>query len=159
MKFLTRRKLLLMGLGAAIVARGSEEYKRDRHANFQRQAVTDGITSDSQSIIDTAYSLEANWETEVAQRHEILAATQLENPIVDYNREISKWTIQSCKLAVQQFQTGKSNPKYDGDLTLLPDYNANFHNYTQLASFRIEEELLDNYLQLPETISPVDMLI
>ena len=157
MKFLTRRQLLLMGLGAAIIARGSEEYKRDRQAKIQRQSFTEGITDDSQSIIDTAFNLEADWETEVAQRREILAATQLQNPLLDYNREISKWTIQSCKLAVQQYQTGRSNPKYNGDLTLLPDYNANFHNYTQLASFKIEEEILENYLRLPETTSSLNM--
>lgn len=145
MKYLSRRRLLLMGLGLGITARGASEYSRDRHWLQQRQSTIDTLTSNPQSIIDTAYDLELNWETEVARRQEILAATQLQYPHLDYDREMSQWMIQSCKLAVQQYNTGRSNLKYDGDLTLLPDYNANFQDYTQLASFQIEEDILENY--------------
>lgn len=151
MKHLSRRQLLLMGLGIGIVARGGSEYSRDRSSFLRRQTVIDAVTNNPQSIIDTAYNLEADWETEVAQRQEILTATQLQPPLVDYNRELSKWLIQSCKLAVQQYNTGRSNPQYDGALTLLPDYNANFKDYTQLASFQIKEDILENYLQWYDT--------
>lgn len=145
-----------MGLGAGIIARTTNEYNRDRNFNLQRQALAKGITGDPDSIIDTAYNLEADWKTEIDQRHEILAATQLRYPQVNYNREMSKWLIQSCKLAVQQYKTGRSNLKYDGALTLLPDYNANFHSYTQLTSFQVEEEILENYFRLPEAVSLED---
>lgn len=145
-----------MGLGAGIIAKAADEYSRDRNSNLQRRAFTNRIADDPETIIDTAYNLEADWETEIAQRHEILAATQLRHPILDYDRDKSKWMIQSCKLAVQQYKTGRSNPKYDGSLTLLPDYNANFHNYTQLTSFQIEEEIVENYLQLQEAVALED---
>ena len=147
MKHLTRRRLLLMGLGMGITARGTQEYSRDRNSLLQRQAAIDRITNNPQSIISRAYDLEANWETEIAQRQAILAATQLQHPKLNYDREMSKWMIQSCKLAVQQYNTGRSNLRYDGALTLLPDYNANFDSYTQLASFQIEEDILENYFR------------
>lgn len=156
MKFLSRRKLLLMGLGAGIVARIGDEYRRDRNFELQRQENSNAIADDPQNIIDTAYNLESDWETEIAQREAILNATELEYPRIDYNREMSKWMIQSCKLAVQQYKTGRSNLKYDGALTLLPDYNANFDNYQQVASFQIEEEILENYWQLQESIITKD---
>ena len=156
MKRFNRRKLLFMGLGAGIAARIGDEYRRDRNFELQTQAVADAITDDPENIISTAYNLEADWETEIAQRQAILSSTGLQYPNLDYNREMSKWMIQSCKLGVQQYKTGRSNPKYDGKLTLLPDYNANFHNYQQLASFQIEEEILENYWQLRESIVSVD---
>ena len=153
---LNRRKLLLLGLGAGIVSRIRDEYNRDRNFNLQRKALANTFTDDPENIINTAYNLEADWETEIAERHEILAATSLKYPTIDYNRDMSKWMIQSCKLAVQQYKTGRSNPKYDGALTLLPDYNANFNSYTQLASFRIEEELVENYWRLRDAVLSED---
>ena len=152
MKNFNRRKLLLMGLGASIAARVGSEYQRDRNFNLETQAFTDTLTDNPEQIIDTAYNLEVNWDTEVAQRHEILNSTNLRYPTLEYDREMSKWMIQSCKLAVQQYRTGRSNLKYDGDLTLLPDYNANFKNYRQVTSLQIEEEIIENYWQLQESI-------
>ena len=156
MKFLSRRKLLLMGLGAGIAARMGNEYQRDRNFVRQRRENNNAIADNPENIIDTAYNLESDWETEIAQRQAILNGTELEYPRIDYNREMSKWMIQSCKLAVQQYKTGRSNPKYDGVLTLLPDYNANFHNYQQVASFQIEEEIIENYWQLQESVFTKD---
>ena len=155
-KFLSRRKLLLMGLGAGIAARMGNEYQRDRNFARQRRQSNNAIADNPQNIIDTAYNLESDWETEIAQREAILNGTEIQYPRIDYNREMSKWMIQSCKLAVQQYKTGRSNPKYDGALTLLPDYNANFDNYQQIASFQIEEEIIENYWQLQESIFTED---
>ncbi|MEM8673494.1 MAG: lipase family protein [Cyanobacteria bacterium P01_G01_bin.67] len=149
---LTRRTLLLLGLLSGIIARTRDEYNRDRNFERQREAAVDSFTNDPDNIIDTAYNLEADWETEIAQRHEILAATNLKYPNLDYDREMSKWMIQSCKLAVQQYKTGRSNPKYDGDLTLLPDYNDNFQHYEQVTSFQIEEEIVENYWRLRDSL-------
>jgi len=145
-----------MGLGAGIAARMGNEYQRDRNFVRQRRENNNAIADNPQNIIDTAYNLESDWETEIAQRQAILNGTELEYPRIDYNREMSKWMIQSCKLAVQQYKTGRSNPKYDGVLTLLPDYNANFHNYQQVASFQIEEEIIENYWQLQESVFTKD---
>lgn len=151
MKFFNRRQLLLMGLGAGVAARINNEYQRDRNFDREIQAFTDSLTNDPQNIVDTAYNLEANWDTEVSQRQEILSSTSLRYPLIDYNREMSNWMIQSCKLAVQQYRTGRSNIKYDGALTLLPNYNDNFDHYRQVASFQIEEEIIENYWQLKDS--------
>ena len=134
-----------MGLGASIAARVGSEYQRDRNFNLETQAFTDTLTDNPEQIIDTAYNIEADWDTEVAQRHEILNSTNLRYPTQEYDREMSKWMIQSCKLAVQQYRTGRSNLKYDGDLTLLPDYNKNFANYQQVTSLQIEQEIIEDY--------------
>ena len=157
MKNFNRRKLLLMGLGASATARIVDEYQRDRNFNLEVQAFTDSLTDNPGQIIDTAYNLEADWDTEVEQRQEILNSTNLQYPTLEYDREISKWMIQSCKLAVQQYRTGRSNLKYDGNLTLLPDYNKNFTSYQQVASFQIEEEIIENYWQLQSIFEPEDM--
>ena len=157
MKNFNRRKLLLMGLGASIAARIGSEYQRDRNFDLESQAFTDTLTDNPEQIIDTAYNIEADWDTEVAQRHEILNSTNLSYPTREYDREMSKWMIQSCKLAVQQYRTGRSNLKYDGDLTLLPDYNANFKNYQQVASLQIEQEIIEDYLRLKSFIIDDDM--
>ena len=152
-----RRKLLLMGLGASIAARVGSEYQRDRNFNLETQAFSDTLTDNPEQIIDTAYNIEADWDTEVAQRHEILNSTNLRYPTLEYDREMSKWMIQSCKLAVQQYRTGRSNLKYDGDLTLLPDYNKNFANYQQVTSLQIEQEIIEDYWQLKSVFDPDDM--
>lgn len=152
MKFFSRRKLLLMGLGIGVTARIGDEYNRDRNFDLQRQAIDQSLSQDPENIIDTAYNLESDWDTEIAQRRSILSGTRLQYPSIDYDREMSKWMIQSCKLAVQQYKTGRSNSKYDGAMTLLPDYNKNFSSYRQVASFQIEEEIIENYLQLKESI-------
>ena len=157
MKNFNRRKLLLMGLGASIAARVGSEYQRDRNFNLETQAFSDTLTDNPEQIIDTAYNLEADWDTEVAQRHEILNSTNLGYPTLEYDREMSKWTIQSCKLAVQQYRTGRSNSKYDGALTLLPDYNANFKHYRQVTSLQIEQEIIEDYWQLRSVFAENDM--
>ena len=157
MKNFNRRKLLLMGLGAGVAARIGSEYQRDRNFNLESQAFTDTFTDNPEHIIDTAYNLESDWDTEVARRHEILGATSLRYPTLEYDREMSKWMIQSCKLAVQQYRTGRSNLKYDGDLTLLPDYNANFKHYRQVTSLQIEQEIIENYWQLRSVFVEDDM--
>ncbi len=150
--FWKRRQILLMGLGLGTVARVHSEYQRDRNFQQQSQSYTDAISASPENIVDTAYNIEADWETEIAQRQEIINATSLEYPRVDYDRSISEWLIQSCKLAVQQYRTGRSNPKYDGELTLLPDYNANFGKYRQVSSLQISEEIVENYWQLQESL-------
>ena len=145
-----------MGLVTGTIARLGSEYSRDRNFELQTQAIAEKVSDNPQNIIDTAYNLEADWETEIAKRQEVLASTELQYPSIEYDREMSKWMIQSCKLGVQQYKTGRSNPKYDGALTLLPDYNTNFHEYKQVVSFQIKEEIVENYWQLQESIFSAD---
>ncbi len=147
----TRRQLLLMGIGIGAIARVTSEYIRNHSLNLQRQTIQDLTTMDAENIINTAYGLEKDWETEILQRQETLAAAKkLTQPNIDYDRQTSKLLIKACKLAVQQYKTGTSNSSYDGSLELLPDYDLDFANYTQIASFKIKEEQVENYFRLNE---------
>ena len=147
----TRRQLLLMGIGIGAIARVTSEYIRNHSLNLQRQTIQDLTTMDAENIINTAYGLEKDWETEILQRQETLAAAKkLTKPNIDYDRQTSKLLIKACKLAVQQYKTGTSNSSYDGSLELLPDYDLDFANYTQIASFKIKEEQVENYFRLNE---------
>lgn len=147
----SRRQLLLMGIGLGTVARVTTEYRRNRSFNLQRQAIREMSAMDAESIISTAYGLERDWDTEMLQRQETLAAAKkLTEPKIAYDRPTSKLLIKACKLAVQQYKTGRSNFSYDGSLKLLPDYDLDFARYTQIASLKIEEEQLENYFRLNE---------
>lgn len=73
---LNRRKLLLLGLGAGIASRIGDEYNRDRNFNLQRKALANTFTDDPENIINTAYNLEADWETEIAERLDTPPAEQ-----------------------------------------------------------------------------------
>ena len=147
----TRRQLLLMGIGVGTLARVTTEYMRNRSLDLQRQAIREMAAMDAESTINAAYGLERDWETEMLQRQEILAAaTKLTEPKIAYDRQTSKLLIQACKLGVQQYKTSRSNFSYDGSLKLLPDYDLDFYNYTQIASFKIEQEQIENYFRLNE---------
>ena len=147
----TRRQLLLMGIGVGAVARVTAEYMRNHSFELQRQAIQKMTPMDMESIISTAYGLERDWDTEMLQRQETLAtAKKLTKPKIAYDRPTSKLLIKACKLAVQQYKTGRSNFSYDGSLKLLPNYDLNFAPYTQIASFKIEQEQLENYFRLNE---------
>ena len=148
----TRRQLLLMGIGVGAVARVTTEYMRNRSLDLQRQAIQEIMTAmNGESIISTAYGLERDWETEILHRKETLAAAKkLTKPKIAYDRPTSKLLIKACKLAVQQYKTGRSNFSYDGSLKLLPNYDFNFAPYTQIASFKIEQQQLENFFRLNE---------
>ena len=99
---LTRRQLLLMGIGVGTVARLTTEYRRNRSFDLQRQAIQEMTAADVESIIDTAYGLQRDWDTEILQRQETLAAARkLAEPKISYDRQTSKLLIKACKLGVQ----------------------------------------------------------
>ena len=157
MKF-NRRHLLWAGLGAGVTVTCAKEHLRVQAVRQQqelnilaRETITDEI-----SIMDAAYASEADWEDEVEKRRALLSSSNLTLPTQPYNREISKRLMQFCKLAVQQYKTGRANPNYDGAINLLPDYHAGLKDYTQLTNFTITQEIIEDYFKQEDLPIPSD---
>ncbi len=148
MKF-NRRNFLWATFGAGTAIAGSHEQLRlqaIRQQQKQNELIRSSI-SDDISLIDAAYASEADWENEMAKRRQLLASNNLTPPVLPYSREISQRLIHFCKLSVQQYKTNRSNPGYDGDIRVLPDYDAKIKPYTQLTSFQQEQDIIENYLK------------
>ena len=148
MKF-NRRNFLWATFGVGTAIAGSQEQLRlnaIRQKQEQNQLLRSSI-SDDVSLIDAAYVSEADWENEIAKRRQLLSANNLTTPVLPYSREMSQRLIHFCKLSVQQYKTNRSNPGYDGDVNVLPAYDANIKAYTQLTSFQQEQDIIENYLK------------
>ena len=148
MKF-NRRNFLWVIFGAGTAISGSREYLRlqaIRQQQEQNQLARSSI-SDDISLIDAAYASEADWEDEMAKRRQLLASNNLTPPVLPYSREMSQRLIHFCKLSVQQYKTNRTNPGYDGDIKVLPDYDDSIKPYTQLTTFQQEQDIIENYLK------------
>ena len=154
MKF-NRRYFLLAGLGAGVTGRITQEHLRVQSVRQQQElrTLTRETITDDISIINTAYASETNWENEIETRKKLLTQDILTPPTQTYDREMSKQLIHICKLAVQQYKTARANPNYDGDIKLLPNYRDDFKDYTQLANFTLEQEIIEKYFK--SKISPL----
>ncbi|MEO0768968.1 MAG: lipase family protein [Cyanobacteria bacterium J06649_4] len=155
MKF-NRRALLWVGLGASAAVTGIKEKLRTQA--LQSQA---GLSSPAQntlknhlSIMSAAYSSEAGWEEEVERRKTLLSFDQLRPPELPYSRDLSKLMMTFCKLAVQQYKTGREDPSYGGEINLLPAYSRTLKDYEQIADFTIEEEIIEEYFKENEVVAP-----
>lgn len=157
---LNRRRLLLAGLGAGVTISSTREHLRTRAVLGQNNlnALTDETLTDHISIMDAAYASEASWGEEVEKRKTLLSAANWKPPEQPYNREISKRLIQFCKLAVQQYKTGRTNPNYEGEIDLLPAYRNTLKNYSQVANFTIEEEIIEEYFKSTKSPNSQDIL-
>jgi triacylglycerol lipase len=67
-----------------------------------------------------------------------------------YDRATSALLLRCCDLAVAQFLYSQENPAFDGTLSSLPNFPAEFSRYTQVASFRAAQINV-----LEDTESPV----
>ena len=148
MKF-NRRHLLLAGLGAGGAVASAKEHLRVQAVRKQQNLNTLArvTLTDSISIMEAAYASEADWEDEVANRRRLLSSSNLTPPTQTYNRELSKLLIRFCKLAVQQYRTGRANPNYDGAIDLLPAYHSGLKDYTQLTNFTSTQEIIEDYFK------------
>ncbi|GAB4334038.1 MAG: lipase family protein [Leptolyngbyaceae cyanobacterium] len=84
-------------------------------------------------------------------------------PPVPYDRAWSKLLIRCCALAYEQFETGKTNPSFDGSIKGLPSYIPELNGFTQVASFKGLEDLAGFSLKgtsLPEILknAPLEKL-
>ena len=153
-----RRFLLWAGLAAGSAIAGTKERLRIRAIKQQdllsdlRESGLDGSGAEDSTVSDhfntmsAAYSSEEKWAEEVTNRKAILAFNELASPTVPYSRDMSIWMIAFCKLAVQQYRTGREDASYSGNVDLLPTYAADIlKNYRQVANFTIEEEIIEDY--------------
>ena len=148
MKF-NRRSLLLVGLGAGVAAATAKENARIQAVQQQQdlQDLARGTLSDELSIMEAAYASEADWDNEVQKRRKLLSAIHLVPPSQPYNHDYAKQLIHLCKLAVQQYKTGRANPNYDGAINLLPAYRSRLKGYTQLTNFTSTQEIIEDYFK------------
>ena len=159
MKF-NRRRLLLAGLGAGVTVSGTQEHFRTQTVLKQNslKPLADETFADHISIMDAAYASDASWGEEVEKRKTLLTAANWAPPRQAYDREMSKRLIQFCKLAVQQYRTGRTNPNYEGEINLLPAYRNPLKGYTQVANFTIEQEIIEEYFKTTKAPKSQDII-
>lgn len=148
MKF-NRRSLLWAGLAASAATAGIKEHLRTLSLQQQSglSSPADDTIRNHLSIMSAAYSSEANWEEEVSNRKALLSFDALVPPTVPYRRDRSKMMMTFCKLAVQQYKTGRADADYGGEINLLPTYRRTLSDYEQIANFTIEEEIIEEYFK------------
>ncbi|MEL7054550.1 MAG: hypothetical protein AAGM45_22600, partial [Cyanobacteria bacterium J06588_5] len=152
---INRRSLLIAGLGAGAAITGTQEQLRLQALQAQEglRSPAEETLRDHLSIMSAAYSSEEGWEAEVAKRRKLLSVDELTPPSESYDRDMSKLMMTFCKLAVQQYKTGRVDPSYGGELRLLPAYRRTLKDYKQLENFKIEEEIIEEYFKSSEVPS------
>ena len=148
---LTRRQILLAGFfagaGISIVS-----------SHFRQQKNGD-IVSPNEEGSDMAY------ESKISQDEieRIKQSVNLKQPLIPYNRQMSKILVRCCRLATEQYLQGVEDPDYDGEIATLPSYFPQLNNYEQIAAFRFlrERSLLEPLLQktpLRDLIPKTDLI-
>jgi hypothetical protein len=72
-------------------------------------------------------------------------------PLIPYDRALSDRLILCTSLAIEQFQAGEADDKYDGSIRGLPGYSSQLDGYTQVAAF-------DSFLSSPNLLGDVGQL-
>ncbi|NJL02150.1 MAG: lipase family protein [Spirulinaceae cyanobacterium RM2_2_10] len=138
---LTRRQLLLTGLGVGVVVSGIDELRRRRALHAEQATLTDLLLG-NQEYVDAAVNTAIAGDTEAtAATNRILANLKLKPPSEPYNREVSKTLIQCSRLATEQYLTGKFDLSFDGSIQALPSYDDRLQNYEQVAVIKGPEEI------------------
>ena len=148
---LTRRQILLAGFftgaGISIVS-----------SHFRQKGNRD-IFSQEESGSDIAY------ETKISEREvrRIRSSVNLKQPLIPYNRQMSKILVRCCRLATEQYLQGLEDPNYDGAITILPSYFYQLNDYEQITAFRFirERSWLEPLLQktaLRDLIPKTDLI-
>ncbi len=138
---LTRRQLLLAGLGAGSVISGVDEFRRRRALQAQQATLTDLLLGNRQ-YVEAAVNNAIEGDTEAtAEVERILANLELTPPNVPYDREVSKTLIQCSRLATEQYLTGKFDLSFDGSIQSLPTYGDRLQDYEQVGSIEGPEEV------------------
>lgn len=131
---LTRRQLLLAGLGAGVAATGLHEFIRLRRAYARQVTLTDLALRSPEYIeatLENAFTADVR-ATETVD--EIQSSVNRTSPTVPYERDMSKILIQCSRLSTEQYLTGKFDPNYDGSITSLPTWSDRLTDFTQVAS-------------------------
>jgi triacylglycerol lipase len=131
---LTRRQLLLAGLGIGGVLSGLHELYRRRIQYTQQASLTETLMRSPQYVNQAVTNAIEGDAESTAEVERILSTLDLQSPTQPYDREMSKILIQYSRLATEQYLTGKFDLRFDGALAALPAYSDRLADYTQVAS-------------------------
>ncbi len=141
----TRRKVLLTGLAAGTASAIAAQHPTQAAEPLAAPAKSNGEPQGSYALFD--YEGDPNNPPKVEDG--------LVQPPIPYDRAQSKLLIQCCDIAYEQFFTGTTNPAYDGSIKSLKSYTPLLDGYTQVASFKAQDDLLGISLQgtvIPEIL-------
>lgn len=137
MKFnLSRRQLLLGGVGVGIAATTAKDYQHQQQQKQLQALAQQQMPTDKESLLKAAFEADAE---KIYEGQKIIDSLQLKPPTIPYDREMSKLLIQCSKIATQQYLTGKTIPEYDGSIKRLPAYQKKLDRYQQITSFKGKE--------------------
>lgn len=133
---ISRRQILLTGLGLGGVISGLHELYRRRTLYTQQASLTEALFR-TPKYVDAAVTEAIEGDKEAsAEVEQILSTLELQAPAIPYDRAMSKTLIQCSRLATEQYLTGKFNLQFDGTISALPTYSNRLSDYTQVASIR-----------------------
>ena len=141
---LSRRQILLGGVGVGLVATVARDYQTQQKQKQLQTLAEQQLPTDKQSLLEAAFKADAD---KIYEGQKIIDSLQLNPPTIPYDRELSKLLIHCSKIATQQYLTGKTIPEYDGSIKTLPAYQPGLERYTQIASFKGKEA------QISETVA------
>ena len=142
---LRRRQILLGGLAAGVTATVGTEYATRRAAQVRSAELLALNASDPTRLLQQTFEADAK---KINAGLAIQASLGEPHPTIPYSREMSKLLIQCSKLATQQYLTGKTIPTYNGSIKLLPAYFRELDGYTQLASFKGHEAVVEDTIEV-----------
>lgn len=125
---LSRRQILLGGFftGAGIsIATSPWRNQRNEAKSSQQENGT-----------DMAYETNIS----ASEIRQIQESVSLKQPLISYNREMSKLLVRCCRLATEQYLQAIKDPDYDGAISALPSYFPQLNDYEQIAAFRFLRE-------------------
>jgi triacylglycerol lipase len=143
---LTRRKVLFTGLAAGTASAITAQQQSTQAAEpplAPAKTVTEPQTPSALFDYDGDPNIIPTVENSLVQ------------PPIPYDRAQSKLMIQCCDIAYEQFAAGIANPAYDGSIKSLKSYTPLLDGYTQIASFKAQDDLLGISLQgtiIPEIL-------
>ncbi|CAK6688848.1 lipase family protein [Synechococcus sp. BA-124 BA4] len=136
MSKLTRRQVLVAGLGVGGLLSGMHEAMRRHALEVEQQGLTEAFLDNPkyvQSAVNQA--IEGDLESS-AEIEKILASLTIQSPDAPYDRAISKILIQCSRLATEQYLTGKFDLRFQGSITGLPSHSPRLDQYIQVASIK-----------------------
>lgn len=131
---LNRRKLLVTGLGAGASSAAAIAH----HATVgtdpvAAQPIPAQIVTEA---VDSLFDYDGNLDTGGENRLNV-PLSEVIQPTVPYDRDISKLLVLCNQLALEQFQAGEKNPRYNGNIRALPSYDNVLDRYLQTASIYV----------------------
>lgn len=150
-----RRQFLLGGLAAGTAATlGTEHIRRSRAA--EQQAAIDAYVAEFYDPDDLIQAAVTGDTRMVEEFQAIQAAAVFPPPPIPYNRVISKRLILLSRLATQQYITGRNDPRYDGNLQQLLDYDVGLDKYRLVTHFKGKEQQVNDNIEIPVPQSLID---